>query len=193
MGSRIIATAFDCRDVELVSFLNVRDIDNATSRRLKLPSGVSGVVDASWAKGQVKARASLRIASGSIDQASDAKLTLGSGVFVGEMNVGPATRPTIAVKADRADLAILSSNTITLCFNGGNRHEIKIPAGANLRSLRAIDHDNDGWLDIFTANGHVDETLPAGGTVVVGSTGPKLMRVLAALRARTRHKSRCPD
>jgi tetratricopeptide (TPR) repeat protein len=49
----------------------------------------------------------------------------------------------------RADLAILSSNSITICFNGGNRREIKIPAGANLHSLRAIDYDNDGWLDLW--------------------------------------------
>jgi enediyne biosynthesis protein E4 len=28
-----------------------------------------------------------------------------------------------------------------------------------------VDYDGDGWKDCFTANGHVDETLPAGGAV----------------------------
>jgi hypothetical protein len=65
----------------------------------------SGQLAAAWDQGGVRATASLEISGGSIDDASDAKLTLGSGVLVGEMNVGPSTRPTIAVKADRVDLA----------------------------------------------------------------------------------------
>ena len=65
----------------------------------------TGQLAAAWDEGGVRATGSLEIGGGSIEDASDNKLVLGSGVFVGEMNVGPSTRPTIAVKADRADLA----------------------------------------------------------------------------------------
>jgi Tfp pilus assembly protein PilF len=49
----------------------------------------------------------------------------------------------------RPDLAIASPGKITICFNGGTRTDIAVPASANFRQLVAADYDNDGWLDLW--------------------------------------------
>jgi hypothetical protein len=70
---------------------------------------VSGVVDggvtAAWSAGDVHATGAFQISGGSIEHASDAKLTVASGVFAGEANIGPTTRPSATIKADRAEIA----------------------------------------------------------------------------------------
>jgi Flp pilus assembly protein TadD len=47
----------------------------------------------------------------------------------------------------RPDLAVLNEGKIILCFNGGERREIA--AVGNPRQIVAVDHDNDGWLDLW--------------------------------------------
>jgi cytochrome c-type biogenesis protein CcmH/NrfG len=47
----------------------------------------------------------------------------------------------------RADLAIASAGKITICFNGGNQKQIPTPGEP--QQLVAVDHDNDGWLDLW--------------------------------------------
>jgi hypothetical protein len=54
----------------------------------------------------------------------------------------------------RADLAIVGDGKITVCFNGGERTEIAAPNLSTLSPqlstrLLAVDHDNDGWLDLW--------------------------------------------
>jgi Tfp pilus assembly protein PilF len=52
----------------------------------------------------------------------------------------------------RPDLAVLGDRKISLCFNGGERKEIVFSANAakpRFRKIVAIDHDNDGWLDLW--------------------------------------------
>jgi hypothetical protein len=69
---------------------------------------LSGRIAASWGDGPGRGGhvfAALQISGGSLPQASAAKLTLASGVFVGEASVGPSTRRAASVKIDNADLA----------------------------------------------------------------------------------------
>lgn len=49
----------------------------------------------------------------------------------------------------RPDLAVLSADKISVCFNGGSRQEIPVTQGTGLRKLVAFDYDNDGWLDLW--------------------------------------------
>ena len=66
---------------------------------------VSGHVEARWGSDGVKGRAALEIKGGTIGDASDAQLTVGGGVFVGEASVGAATQPSVSVKLSDADIA----------------------------------------------------------------------------------------
>jgi len=50
----------------------------------------------------------------------------------------------------RPDLAIVSGSKVIVCFNGGERKEIASLDSASVRQIVAIDHDNDGWLDLWT-------------------------------------------
>jgi hypothetical protein len=49
----------------------------------------------------------------------------------------------------RPDLAVVRAGKISLCFNGGASQEIAFSGGAGFRQVLAVDHDNDGWLDIW--------------------------------------------
>jgi Flp pilus assembly protein TadD len=49
----------------------------------------------------------------------------------------------------RPDLALVSEDRITVCYNGGSRQEIPVTGTPGLRQLVAIDYDNDGWLDLW--------------------------------------------
>jgi len=88
----------------------IRDIlrTYVANAAVAISGDVSGKVRASWGNEGVIGHAALEIAGGSIENASDAKLIVGSGVFVGEASIGTATtRPaaTLSIKADRADIA----------------------------------------------------------------------------------------
>jgi hypothetical protein len=81
------------------------------SAAVSVTGNISGKIRGKWdGSGGVSGHAALEIAGGSIDNASGAKLTLGSGVFVGEASIGggqTTSQPaaTLSIKADRADLA----------------------------------------------------------------------------------------
>ncbi|MBL9166675.1 MAG: VCBS repeat-containing protein [Verrucomicrobiales bacterium] len=49
----------------------------------------------------------------------------------------------------RPDLAVVSSNTLQLCFNRGERQEFPLGPTGGIRQIVALDHDNDGWLDLW--------------------------------------------
>lgn len=49
----------------------------------------------------------------------------------------------------RPDLAVLNGGGIILSFNSGERKEIPLPSNADFDQLWAVDHDNDGWLDLW--------------------------------------------
>ena len=58
----------------------------------------------------------------------------------------------------RPDLAVVGDGKISICFNAGDRKEIRVERGARnaergispsaISQLVAIDYDNDGWLDL---------------------------------------------
>jgi Tfp pilus assembly protein PilF len=60
----------------------------------------------------------------------------------------------------RPDLAIAGGGKITICFNGGERKEIA--SGVQAGKILAIDHDNDGWLDLWVAGEKVRAWRNAG-------------------------------
>jgi Flp pilus assembly protein TadD len=74
----------------------------------------------------------------------------------------------------RPDLAVAGEGRISICFNGGARKEIALSGNATFRQLVAIDHDNDGWLDLWAVGEgiHVWRNLGLSGfqeqTVQVG-------------------------
>lgn len=49
----------------------------------------------------------------------------------------------------RPDLAIASGGQIAIRFNGGK--ELALSGGTAPRQLKAVDYDNDGWLDLWAA------------------------------------------
>lgn len=49
----------------------------------------------------------------------------------------------------RPDLAVVGEGKITICFNGGATQEIPFSGKSGFRQLKAIDYDNDGWLDLW--------------------------------------------
>jgi len=49
----------------------------------------------------------------------------------------------------RPDLAVVGEGKITICFNGGATKEIPFSGKSGFRQLKAIDYDNDGWLDLW--------------------------------------------
>lgn len=49
----------------------------------------------------------------------------------------------------RSDLAIVSKNEIAICFSGGARKAIAFDNASSIRRLKAIDYDNDGWIDLL--------------------------------------------
>lgn len=49
----------------------------------------------------------------------------------------------------RPDLALAGPGRITLHYQAGNTREILLPATSRIESLIAIDHDSDGWLDLW--------------------------------------------
>ncbi len=55
----------------------------------------------------------------------------------------------------RVDLAVVEKGKIGVCFNGGSRKEIPLPADAVVSRLVAVDYDNDGWLDLWTVGDRV--------------------------------------
>ncbi|MBT5925799.1 MAG: tetratricopeptide repeat protein [Verrucomicrobia bacterium] len=50
----------------------------------------------------------------------------------------------------RPDLAILTNEGITICFNSGQRNEWMVPDAKNFHTIIPVDFDNDGWLDLWT-------------------------------------------
>jgi Tfp pilus assembly protein PilF len=60
----------------------------------------------------------------------------------------------------RADVAIAGEGKVTICFNGGQRKEIA--SGVDARQIVAIDHDNDGWLDLWVIGEKVRAWRNAG-------------------------------
>lgn len=50
----------------------------------------------------------------------------------------------------RPDLAVVDEGRLTLCLNGGERREIGNLGGDAVGQLIAVDHDGDGWLDLWT-------------------------------------------
>jgi Tfp pilus assembly protein PilF len=55
----------------------------------------------------------------------------------------------------RPDLAVVSDGKISICFNGGERKEIALPGSADIRQIVAVDHDNDGWLDLWAVGAKI--------------------------------------
>lgn len=53
----------------------------------------------------------------------------------------------------RPDLATLSDGQVIVAFAGGGRQAFAIPDPSRVRRLVAFDHDNDGWLDLWTLGG----------------------------------------
>jgi Tfp pilus assembly protein PilF len=51
----------------------------------------------------------------------------------------------------RPDLAVVSEGNISIRFNGGDRKEIAVSGDATFRKIVAVDHDNDGWLDLWAS------------------------------------------
>jgi hypothetical protein len=49
----------------------------------------------------------------------------------------------------RPDLATLHDDKLVLCLASGARQEVPIPKAGQVREVVAIDHDNDGWLDLW--------------------------------------------
>ncbi|MCC7377470.1 MAG: VCBS repeat-containing protein [Verrucomicrobiales bacterium] len=49
----------------------------------------------------------------------------------------------------RPDLAILQSNALVICLASGARQSIPIADAGQIQQVLAIDHDNDGWLDLW--------------------------------------------
>ncbi|MBL9135350.1 MAG: VCBS repeat-containing protein [Verrucomicrobiales bacterium] len=49
----------------------------------------------------------------------------------------------------RPDLAVLNGSKLVVCLAAGGRREIDLPTQAPVRRLVALDHDNDGWLDLW--------------------------------------------
>jgi hypothetical protein len=49
----------------------------------------------------------------------------------------------------RPDLAIVHDGRITICSNGGERHDMAIAGNSSMRQIMAVDYDNDGWLDLW--------------------------------------------
>ncbi|HTD65994.1 MAG TPA: FG-GAP-like repeat-containing protein, partial [Candidatus Limnocylindria bacterium] len=54
----------------------------------------------------------------------------------------------------RPDLAVVSDGKISICFNGGERKEIRVERGTRnaereISQMVAVDYDNDGWLDLW--------------------------------------------
>ncbi|HUS35071.1 MAG TPA: FG-GAP-like repeat-containing protein [Verrucomicrobiae bacterium] len=49
----------------------------------------------------------------------------------------------------RTDLAIVTKSEISICFNSGGRKVIAIGNASDIRRLKAIDYDSDGWMDLF--------------------------------------------
>jgi Flp pilus assembly protein TadD len=60
----------------------------------------------------------------------------------------------------RADMAIVGAGKITICFNGGQRKEIA--SGVQAGKMLAVDHDNDGWLDLWVTGEKVRAWRNAG-------------------------------
>ena len=71
----------------------------------------------------------------------------------------------------RPDLAIASPGKITICFNGGTRTTIAVPASANFRQLVAADYDNDGWLDLWAVGDKIQVWRNRGLTGFQEQTG----------------------
>ncbi len=62
----------------------------------------------------------------------------------------------------RPDLAIAGEGKVTLCYNGGSRKELALSGGSGIRQVAAIDHDNDGWLDLWVVGDEVQVWRNAG-------------------------------
>jgi hypothetical protein len=62
----------------------------------------------------------------------------------------------------RPDLAVLSGGTISLCFSSGERKEITFEGPAGFRRILAVDHDNDGWLDLWAVGERIRAWRNAG-------------------------------
>jgi hypothetical protein len=60
----------------------------------------------------------------------------------------------------RADLAVVSDRKISICFNGGERKEIA--SAGNAKQIIAVDHDNDGWLDLWVVGAKIRAWRNAG-------------------------------
>lgn len=127
---------------------------------------LSGRVQASWRGDAVDAGGSLRVDGGSVEDASEAKLTVGSGVFVGEASLGPATRPSASVKLAGVDLATPEltaygvSGAVTLV-------DLDPPTSAPRQKLSA-ERLKVGETEF--ANGQLEFELNAGGDIFVRQT-----------------------
>ncbi len=60
----------------------------------------------------------------------------------------------------RADLAAVSNGKIYVCFHGGAQKEVG--SAEDARQLVAVDHDNDGWLDLWVVGESINAWRNAG-------------------------------
>lgn len=49
----------------------------------------------------------------------------------------------------RPDLAIMGQGQIVICYHGGEQVEIKTDGPSECHTLKAVDFDQDGWLDLW--------------------------------------------
>ena len=55
----------------------------------------------------------------------------------------------------RPDLAVMDEGRIGICFNGGERREIELPANTVFKTIMPVDFDNDGWLDLWAVGDRI--------------------------------------
>lgn len=80
----------------------------------------------------------------------------------------------------RTDLAVVSAGKIEIFFNGGVKKEIPLST-SNVKLLKLVDYDNDGWLDLWAAGdrllawrntglaGFVNQSVPLALDKISGS------------------------
>jgi Tfp pilus assembly protein PilF len=80
----------------------------------------------------------------------------------------------------RTDLIVATGSGLAIAFHGTGEHKQLQTSDKNIRQIRLIDYDNDGWLDIWAIgdqltvwrnagqNGFTDETKPLGLNTMTG-------------------------
>ena len=133
---------------------------------VKFSGRAGGELKVAWDEHGTRATTAFEIAGGSIDKASDAKLILARGVFVGEADIGPATRPTVTAKLRDVDLATPDltatgvSGAVTLLDLSPPRTAPRQRLGANLLKIG----------DTEFANGQIEFEVNENGDIFVRQT-----------------------